>query len=162
MRELGNEDRREVGRHLHNRAENSHQPFRRRERTMPRFRQMKSLQKFASVRASISNHSNRSATSLTARHARPSARSLWPSGRALPDIQTLQTSCAWRRRGRIRLTAPSNDYPVMRRIIANGDSSRPDLIERDIFLGGCRVRQSRKTSSPRIGSKNLQQVSKLH
>ncbi len=57
MRELGNEDRRQVGRHLNNRAENSHLPFRRRERaTILRFRQMKSLQKFASVHASISNH----------------------------------------------------------------------------------------------------------
>lgn len=56
MRALGNEDRREVGRYLNNRAENSHLPFRRRERAMLRFRQMKSLQKFASVHASISNH----------------------------------------------------------------------------------------------------------
>jgi len=58
MRELGNEDRREMGRWLNNRAENSHLPFRRRERAMLRFRQMKSLQKFASVHASISNHFN--------------------------------------------------------------------------------------------------------
>ncbi len=56
MRELGNEDRREASRHLNNRAENSHLPFRRRERAMLRFRQMRSLQKFASVHASISNH----------------------------------------------------------------------------------------------------------
>jgi putative transposase len=56
MRELGNEQRREIGRHANNRAENSHLPFRRRERAMLRFRQMKSLQKFASVHASISNH----------------------------------------------------------------------------------------------------------
>lgn len=56
MRDLGNEDRHEVGRHLNNRAENSHLPFRRPERAMLRFRQMKSLQKFASVHASISNH----------------------------------------------------------------------------------------------------------
>jgi len=56
MRELGNEQRREMGRHVNNRAENSHLPFRRRERAMLRFRQMKSLQKFASVHASISNH----------------------------------------------------------------------------------------------------------
>ena len=51
MRELGNEDRREMGRWLNNRAENSHLPFRRRERAMQRFRQMKSLQKFASIHA---------------------------------------------------------------------------------------------------------------
>ena len=56
MRELGNEQRREMRRHLNNRAENSHLPFRRRERPMLRFRQMKSLQKFASVHASINNH----------------------------------------------------------------------------------------------------------
>jgi putative transposase len=58
MKELGNQDRREMGRWLNNRAENSHLPFRRRERAMQRFRRMKSLQKFASVHASISNHFN--------------------------------------------------------------------------------------------------------
>ena len=58
MRKLGNLDRREMGRWLNNRAENSHLPFRRRERAMLRFRQMKSLQKFASVHASLHNHFN--------------------------------------------------------------------------------------------------------
>jgi len=56
MRELGNVNRREIGRWLNNRVENSHLPFRRRERAMQRFRRMKSLQKFASVHASIHNH----------------------------------------------------------------------------------------------------------
>ena len=56
MRELGNLERREMGRWLNNRAENSHLPFRRRERAMQRFRRMKSLQKFASVHASLHNH----------------------------------------------------------------------------------------------------------
>lgn len=58
MRELGNLDRREMGRWLNNRVENSHLPFRRRERAMLRFRQMKSLQKFASVHANVHNHFN--------------------------------------------------------------------------------------------------------
>jgi len=58
MRELGNLDRQEVGRWHNNRAENSHLPFRRRERAMLRFRQMKSLQKFASVHANLHNHFN--------------------------------------------------------------------------------------------------------
>ena len=39
-----------------NRAENSHLPFRRRERAMLRFRRMRSLQKFASVHSSSYNH----------------------------------------------------------------------------------------------------------
>src|SRR5208337_4864762 len=49
MKEIGNADRQEAGRRLNNRAENSHQPFRRRERAMQRFRSMKTLQKFSSV-----------------------------------------------------------------------------------------------------------------
>ncbi len=58
MKDIGVEDRREMGRWLNNRAENSHLPFRRRERVMLRFRQMKSLQKFASVHANVHNHFN--------------------------------------------------------------------------------------------------------
>jgi putative transposase len=58
MRDLGVLDRREMGRWLNNRAENSHLPLRRRERAMLRFRRMKSLQKFASVHASLHNHFN--------------------------------------------------------------------------------------------------------
>ena len=45
-------------RRLNNRAENSHQPFRRRERAMQRFRSMKTLQKFSSVHAQVHNHFN--------------------------------------------------------------------------------------------------------
>jgi putative transposase len=58
MRDLGNLDRREMGRWLNNRAENSHLPFRRRERAMQRFRRMKSLQKFATVHVGLHNHFN--------------------------------------------------------------------------------------------------------
>ena len=58
MRDLRNADRQEIGRHANNRAENSHLPFRRRERAMLRFRQMKSLQKFASVHANVHHHFN--------------------------------------------------------------------------------------------------------
>ena len=58
MKEIGNADRREAGRRLNNRAENSHQPFRRRERAMQRFRSMKTLQKFSSVHAQVHNHFN--------------------------------------------------------------------------------------------------------
>ena len=58
MRELGNEGHREMGRWKNNRAENSHLPFRRKERVMQRFRRMKTLQKFASVHANVHNHFN--------------------------------------------------------------------------------------------------------
>ena len=56
LKDLGCGDDREMGRWLNNRAENSHLPFRRRERAMLRFRRMRTLQKFASVHASVHNH----------------------------------------------------------------------------------------------------------
>ena len=58
LRDLGMGDRQETGRWVNNRAENSHLPFRRRERAMLRFRCMRSLQKFAAVHASVHNHFN--------------------------------------------------------------------------------------------------------
>ena len=58
MNVIGNQRRQECGRWLNNRAENSHQPFRRREGAMARFRDIKALQKFASAHASIHNHFN--------------------------------------------------------------------------------------------------------
>jgi hypothetical protein len=54
LRDLGNLDRREMGRWEHSRVEhsrveNSHLPFRRRERAMPGFRRMQTRHKSASV-----------------------------------------------------------------------------------------------------------------
>ena len=58
MKMIGNEAAQECGRWLNNRAENSHQPFRRREAAMAKFRDMKTLQKFGAAHASIHNHFN--------------------------------------------------------------------------------------------------------
>jgi len=58
MKVIGNANRQETGRWLNNRAENSHLPFRRRERAMLRFRRMRSLQIFVAVHASVYNHFN--------------------------------------------------------------------------------------------------------
>ncbi len=58
MKEMGIDRRQVTGQWLNNPAENSHQPFRRREGAMARFRDIKTLQKFASVHASIHNHFN--------------------------------------------------------------------------------------------------------
>jgi len=58
MKIIGNAQKQETGRWLNNRSENSHQPFRRRERAMLRFRQMKSLQKFSAVHSSVHNNFN--------------------------------------------------------------------------------------------------------
>jgi putative transposase len=59
MNEIGvSAERHEVGGRLNNRAENSHQPFRRRERAMQRFRSLKTLQKFRSVHAQVHNQFN--------------------------------------------------------------------------------------------------------
>jgi len=58
MKAMGIVERQECGRWLNNRAENSHQPFRRRERAMAKFRTPATLQKFAAVHASVHNHFN--------------------------------------------------------------------------------------------------------
>ena len=55
LKGIGVADKQETGRWLNNRAENSHLPFRRRERAMLWFRRMRSLQKFAAVHASVYN-----------------------------------------------------------------------------------------------------------
>lgn len=58
MKVIGNSADQACGRWLNSRAENSHQPFRRRERAMAKFRDTKTLQKFASVHASFHNQFN--------------------------------------------------------------------------------------------------------
>lgn len=58
FRELGIAGRQVTGRWLNNRAETSHQPFRRREKIMNRFMSMRSLQKFAAIQSSVYNHFN--------------------------------------------------------------------------------------------------------
>ena len=59
LKDLGKSDLQSSGRWLNNRAENSHLPFRRRERAMLRFRRMRSLQMFAAVHAAVYNLFNR-------------------------------------------------------------------------------------------------------
>jgi putative transposase len=77
MKEIGAADRHEVGGRLNNRAENSRQPFRRRERAMQRFRSLATLQKFSSVHAQVQNQFNqeRHLSSRSRDALRP-----WPSG----------------------------------------------------------------------------------
>ena len=58
MKIIGNVASQVCGKWLNNRAENSHQPLRRRERAMANFRDSKTLQKFAATHASICNHFN--------------------------------------------------------------------------------------------------------
>ena len=58
MNMIGNAASQECGHWATIVAENAHQPFRRREGAMARFRDMKTRQKFAAVHASIDNHFN--------------------------------------------------------------------------------------------------------
>lgn len=80
MKEIGNADRQEVGRWLNNRAGNSHQPFRRRERAMERFRRMKTVQKFAAVHGTVHNHFNQERHLISRelyKERRPAALAEW-------------------------------------------------------------------------------------
>ncbi len=82
MTELGNREKQEIGRWTNNRVDNSHLPFRRRERAMLRFRQMKTLQSLPPVTPTSTTTSASNATSSTARPPRNAARPPWPSGRS--------------------------------------------------------------------------------
>ena len=79
-RDLGIEHLHERGRWKNNRAENSHQPTRRRERKMQRFKSAGSAQKFLSTHAAVYNTFNvqRHLTSARSHHAlRAAAMSTW-------------------------------------------------------------------------------------
>jgi transposase-like protein len=67
MAELGLSARHEQGLRKNNRAENSHQPTRRRERKMQRFKSPRSAQRFLSVHAAVHNTFNVQ-RHLTSRH----------------------------------------------------------------------------------------------
>jgi putative transposase len=58
MKDIVIADGHALGRRLNNREENLHLSFRRRRRAIQRFRRMKVLQKFSSVRSQIHNHFN--------------------------------------------------------------------------------------------------------
>lgn len=73
LKEIGAEDKQTTGRWENNRVENAHQPFRRRERAMLRFRRVRSLQTFAAVHSSVCNHFN-SDRSLSSRAVFKQAR----------------------------------------------------------------------------------------
>ena len=108
MNELGNAEKQEVGRWANNRVENSHLPFRRRERAMLRFRRMKTLQKFASVHANVHNHFNLNATSSIDRPTRNAARAALAEWRASrPEARRVKDRAPpIGDELRIRLTAP--------------------------------------------------------
>jgi putative transposase len=80
MKLIGNASRQETGRWLNNRAEDSHLPFRRKERAVGIFLSFETLQKFVSAHSSVHNrfsqerHLNRRETS---RQSRPSALAEW-------------------------------------------------------------------------------------
>ena len=79
-RDLGLEKRRERGRWKNNRAENSHQPTRRRERKMQRFKSAGSAQKFLSTHAAVYNTFNvqrHLSPARTHRALRAAAMSTW-------------------------------------------------------------------------------------
>ena len=95
MRQLGNANRRELGRWKNNRVENSHLPFRRKELIIQRFRRMTEQQKFVSVHANVHNHFNsrpfgsiRNATSSIVRLSKRVAQLHWPSVLAVRCLTT--------------------------------------------------------------------------
>jgi putative transposase len=84
MNEIGvAAERHEVGGRLNNRAENSHQPFRRRERAMQRFRSLKTLQKFSSIHTQVHNQFNQERHPITRQVHKMRRSAAWAEWRAL-------------------------------------------------------------------------------
>jgi len=116
MNEIGvAAERHKVGGRLNNRAENSHQPFRRRERAMQRFRSPKTLQKFSSVHAQLHNQFNQERHLVTrpsgalSRHRSPLAR--WRSPCISTSLRYFDTAILTRSRASVAyggaIVAPS-------------------------------------------------------
>ena len=111
LRDIGAADRQETDRWLNSRAEKSHLPFRRRERAMLRFRRMRSLQKFASVHASVLNHFNQEHHLCSRQNFKQKPR------RALAEwrLRCSRSDCLFvgeLTRVRIRLTIPHRSIEV--------------------------------------------------
>jgi putative transposase len=105
LKETGGVERQETGRWMNNRAENSHLPFRRRERAMLGFRRMRSLKKFVLVHASVYNHFNQDRHLYcrdTFKANRAAALNEWRGLCAAEQIEV----AGQRRQVRIRLIAP--------------------------------------------------------
>ena len=93
MKMIGNEAHQATGRWLNNRAENSHQPFRRRERAMAKFRSAKSLQNLPPSMPLFTTTSTRHVIFTTAKTSNSIAPPPWRSGVNLrPEIYRLQGS----------------------------------------------------------------------
>ncbi len=108
-RDLGNEDRREMGRWLNDRAENSHLPFRRRAAGHAAIQAYEVTAEICiryTLRFTIT--STRNATSSIAKLTNFAARPPWPSGKiSRHELQLiLALSAPTRRQVVIRLTAP--------------------------------------------------------
>jgi putative transposase len=80
LREIGFSGLHEQGLRANNRAENSHRPLRRRERTMQGFKSAKSAQRFVSIHAAVYNTFNvqrHLVSRPTQRQFRAEAHSVW-------------------------------------------------------------------------------------
>ena len=142
MKEIGNADRREAGRRLNNRAENSHQPFRRRERAMQRFRSMKTLQKFSSVHAQVHNHFNQERHLVTRqvyKQRRSAALAEWSALAAIVAawglrlLRPTQTTCRCsdKARGRSSTLHRRSRVMVMSAVKANNWAGRRSALGAD-------------------------------
>ena len=119
VRDLGIESRHEHGRWKNNRAENSHQPTRRRERKMQRFKSPGSAQKFLSTHAAVHNTFNvqRHLTSAqTHRALRAAAMTTWRTAVAaaqqFPRCRHFALAARQRDKARRRLRSDTR-WPMM-------------------------------------------------
>ncbi len=95
LRDLGCRELQACGRWPNARAENSRLPFRRRERAMPRFRRLRSLQKFAAVHASVNNHFNQGRSLNSRDHFKETRAAALAERRTLHCIRVSGSGITW-------------------------------------------------------------------
>lgn len=84
LKVVGNEGKKDVGRWLNNRAENSHQPLKRHVRAMLFFTRMLGLTRFIAVHSSVHNHFNLEHPITDRNWLKENRKIALPSGRSLP------------------------------------------------------------------------------
>ena len=94
LRELGIARRHDTGRWKNNRAENSHQPLRQRERRMKRFKSPGSAQRFLSIHAAVYNVFNVQRHLISRRTLRVISRSGY-ADMAPRDSRSVKPSRPW-------------------------------------------------------------------
>ena len=149
--EIGLSARHEQGLRKNNRAENSHQPTRRRERKMQRFKSPGSAQRFPSIHAAVQNTFNVSATSPPAARSACSEKKRYRLGEPPPRPEPKLGPPNCERPNSVLVTAPAGGHGNSNVYALNEEGQSVGLSRRRMAGTRCSGRRpdTRRYSEPR-------------